>query len=67
MDPRWVWGGLALAGAAYEYHAIRTEADGDTLSEVVRASFKVHTRPGRILFTVTWLGFSAWFLTHIVD
>jgi hypothetical protein len=65
MDPRWVWGGLACAGLAYEMRAIRTEADGDTLSEITRAAFKVHTKPGRVIFTVTWLGFSAWFLEHI--
>ena len=62
-----MWGGLALAGAAYEYHAIRTEADGDTLSEITRATFRVHTRPGRAVFTICWLGFSAWFLGHVLD
>lgn len=67
MSPQWVWGGLALAGLAYEYHAIKTEADGDTLSEVTRAAFKVHTKPGRVVFTCCWLGFSVWYLDHIVN
>ncbi|MEU0443809.1 hypothetical protein ABZ202_29455, partial [Streptomyces sp. NPDC006186] len=40
--------------------------DGNTLSERVRAWFRVHTRPGRAVFAVAWTGFATWFLVHIL-
>ncbi|WP_267716597.1 hypothetical protein [Streptomyces sp. CoH17] len=67
MDPNYVWGGLFTAGLAYEAYALFTKVEGDTLSERTRALFKVHTKPGRAIFTVAWGGFSLWFLQHIIN
>lgn len=61
-----VWGGLLLAGAAFEAYALRNGRDGDTLSETTRRLFRVHTRPGKVVFAAAWLGFAAWYLLHIL-
>ncbi|MFD8233984.1 hypothetical protein ACFV20_19150 [Streptomyces sp. NPDC059696] len=61
-----VWGGLILAGAAFEVYALRNAREGDTLSESTRRWFRVHTKAGKVLFVVGWVGFSVWFLDHIV-
>ncbi|MCZ7415122.1 MULTISPECIES: hypothetical protein [unclassified Streptomyces] len=66
MTANLIWGGLLLAGLVYEILALRSTRRGDTLSERVRAWFRVHTRPGRALFAVAWTGFAAWFLVHIL-
>jgi len=55
-----VWGGLFAVGAAYEAYTLRNKADGDTLSERTRSWFRVHTKPGRAVFTV-------WYLLHILN
>lgn len=62
-----VWGGLLLAGAAFEVYALRNAREGDTLSESVRRWFMVHTKAGALVFAVAWLAFSAWFLKHILS
>lgn len=61
----WVWAGLFAAGLAYEAWTIRTAGRGDTLSETIRRVFRVHTRPGKLVFLVLWLGFAGWFAWHI--
>ncbi|MBX9392290.1 hypothetical protein K4749_01420 [Streptomyces sp. TRM72054] len=61
-----VWGGLILAGAAFEVCALRNARQGDTLSESTRRWFRVHTKAGAIVFGVAWVGFSVWFLDHIL-
>lgn len=61
-----MWGGLLGAGLAYEVYAIHDEAEGDTLSEITRAVFRVHTRPGRAVFGAVWAGFAGWFFLHIL-
>ncbi|MBW1598041.1 hypothetical protein [Streptomyces sp. JJ38] len=66
MTANLIWGGLLLAGLVYEFLALRSTRRGDTLSERVRAWFRVHTRPGRALFAVAWTGFAVWFLVHIL-
>jgi hypothetical protein len=66
-SPDLVWGSLLSAGALYELYALRNRAVGDTLSERTRAWFRVHTKPGRAVFTVTWCGFAVWFLLHILS
>lgn len=65
-DADFIWGGLLLAGAAVEAWALHTARSGDTLSETTRRAFRVNTRTGRIVFGAAWVGFSAWFLTHIL-
>lgn len=61
-----VWGGLLLAGAAFEVYALVNGRDGDTLSERTRSWFRVRTRPGAIVFGVAWVVFATWFLVHII-
>lgn len=61
-----VWGGLLAAGAAFEVYALVNGRDGDTLSERTRSWFRVRTRPGAVVFGVTWFVFATWFLFHII-
>ncbi|CAM5251325.1 hypothetical protein SGLAM104S_01644 [Streptomyces glaucescens] len=61
-----VWGGLLLAGAAFETYALRTARQGDTLSESTRRWFRVHTRAGKVVFAAGWVGFSVWWVHHII-
>lgn len=63
----WVWGGLLAVGLAYEIYTIRNAACSDTLSETVRKVFRVHTKPGRLIFLVAWTTFAVWFAFHIVS
>lgn len=66
MNPDIAWGGILLVGAAYETYALLTHKDGDTLSERTRSWFRTRTKPGKIVFAGSWIGFSAWFLFHII-
>lgn len=61
-----VWGGLLLAGAAFEVYALVNGRDGDTLSERTRSWFRVRTRTGALVFGVAWCVFATWFLLHIL-
>ncbi|MEU8522846.1 hypothetical protein [Streptomyces sp. NBC_01216] len=63
--PDLIWAALLALGTAYELLALADTKDGNTLSERVRAWFRVHTRPGRAIFAITWTGFAVWFLVHI--
>jgi hypothetical protein len=62
-----VWGGLLVAGAAFEAYALANGRDGDTLSERTRSWFRVRTRPGAIVFGIGWCAFATWFLCHILN
>ena len=62
-----VWGGLILAGAAVETYALRTARQEATLSASTRRWFRVHTKAGAVVFAVSWVGFGAWFLDHVLD
>jgi hypothetical protein len=61
-----VWGGLLVAGAAFEAYALVNGRDGDTLSESTRRWFRVRTRTGAAVFGVGWCAFATWFLFHIL-
>lgn len=62
-----VWYGILAAGAAYEAHALHGKLDDDTLSAFTRRSFRTRThRVGRAAFAVSWVGFSTWYLIHIL-
>ena len=61
-----VWGGLILAGTAFEVYALRNGRDGDTLSETTRRLFQVRSKAGKIIFTGAWLAFTVWYLFHII-
>ena len=67
MDPDVFWGGLLVAGAAFETYALINSRDGYTLSETTRKLFRVRTRVGRLVFGVAWCAFATWFLFHIVN
>jgi hypothetical protein len=64
----WIWLGLIAVGAAFEGYTLRNGKEGDTLSETTRSLFRVKTsKLGRASFLVAWLGFSGWYLGHILD
>ncbi|WNZ14964.1 hypothetical protein [Streptomyces sp. 11x1] len=53
--------------ALFETWALINRRKGDTLSENTRKLFRIRTsKTGRAAFTVGWLGFSGWFLLHIL-
>lgn len=66
MDPNLVWGAILGTGFAYEAYALLSKRDGDTLSERTREWFRTRTKPGRLVFSLAWCGFSIWFLLHIL-
>jgi hypothetical protein len=61
-----VWGGLIVAGAAFETWALRTARQEQTFSASTRRWFRVHTKAGAVVFAVGWVGFSAWWIDHII-
>jgi hypothetical protein len=64
--PDVVWGALIMLGAAYELAALRTKRQGDTLSETTRKWFMTDKPAGKVAFGVAWVGFSGWYLWHIL-
>jgi hypothetical protein len=60
------WLTLLLMGAVYETAALVTKKRGDTLSETTRKWFATRTALGRWAFCVGWVGFSGWYLWHIL-
>jgi hypothetical protein len=62
----WIaWGGTFVLT---ETLALVNKRSDDTLSENTRLLFRVaNSRAGRITFGVGWVGFSAWFLGHILQ
>lgn len=61
-----VWFALLLYGLVLELWALVNGRPGDTLSERVRAWFRVHKQPGWAIFAVAWVAFSIWFFVHIL-
>lgn len=62
---RLFWAGLAAAGVAYEFRALKDEAPGDTLSETTRIVFRTDTTVGRTVWFACWGMLSAWFAAHV--
>lgn len=68
------WGALLVAGLAFEAVALKRKVRGDTLSEFTRKLFRTGypeepgsgSRWGRRAFLVGWVGFSGWYLYHIL-
>lgn len=60
------WGGILLVGLVYEIAALRSKRNGDTLSETTRKWFMTNTVAGKVVFGVAWVGFSGWYLWHIL-
>ncbi|MFD9248398.1 hypothetical protein [Streptomyces bottropensis] len=62
-----VWSAWTAVFALFETWALINKRDGDTLSENTRRLFRIRTsKTGRAIFTVGWVGFSGWFLLHIL-
>ncbi|MFI5859359.1 hypothetical protein [Streptomyces parvulus] len=62
-----IWALWTALFALFETWALINKKEGDTLSENTRALFHTRTsKAGRAVFTVGWLGFSGWFLLHIL-
>lgn len=59
------WGGLLIAGTAYEFRAIHGRPN-QTLSDVTRCLFHTRTPAGRVAFTLAWGGLSIWYAQHIL-
>ncbi|MGW7100424.1 hypothetical protein [Streptomyces sp. NPDC054838] len=67
MDPDWAWGAILSTAFAYEMWTVFNKADGDTLSERIRAWFHTtSSRTGKAAFVIAWAGLTAWFVPHIV-
>lgn len=62
-----LWGGLLTVGTAYEWWAISTHHDDQTLTAFTRAAFHTDTAAGRVIFTLAWGAFAAWFVHHILS
>lgn len=71
LGPRARWAALGAGVTAYELYTIYNEADGDTLSEVVREIVRPDTPSGAAKWTIGWWSFVAaggwWFWRHILD
>ena len=68
MDPDIVWAAIISVGLAYETYTLLDKREGNTLSEVTRSLFRVHTSSvGRSAFLVVWSGFALWFAGHVLD
>lgn len=64
-SPRAEWVLFGAHFAALDYIRDRGEPDADTLSEVIRDTFQVHTRIGHIAFTAALTGAAVLFHRHI--
>ncbi|MGW5635710.1 hypothetical protein [Streptomyces sp. NPDC003832] len=61
------WIAWGAAFAVTETLALVNGRKGDTLSENTRTLFHTKTsRAGRLTFAAGWVGFSVWFLGHIL-
>lgn len=63
---RIAWGAVLLVAGALEAYGVANPGKDDTLSEFTRWAFQVDHPAGRLIFIAVWLGFSGWFLRHIV-
>ncbi|MFI9052541.1 hypothetical protein [Streptomyces sp. NPDC053427] len=62
-----VWAVWTALFGLFETWALINKKDGDTLSENTRKLFRTRTsKAGRAIFAVGWMGFSGWFLLHIL-
>ncbi|WP_404949169.1 hypothetical protein HFP70_35895 [Streptomyces sp. ARC14] len=62
-----IWTLWVVFFAVYEGTTLANKKKGDTLSENFRRLFRTkHSKAGRAVFTVGWLGFAGWFLLHIL-
>lgn len=63
----YIWSAWTMAFAVAEGLALANKKDGDTLSENTRRLFRTRTsKAGRAVFAAGWIGFSGWFLIHIL-
>ena len=63
-QPRIIWGGTLGALVLVDLWAAYNAIDGDSLSEVVRDTFRTDTNAGRAVLIGAWVGLSAWVIPH---
>ena len=61
-----VWASMLVLGLVYEFAAIRGKRWKDTLSDTTRKWFMTDTVAGQWAFGIGWVGFSGWYLWHIL-
>lgn len=61
-----VWASILVLGLVYEFAAIRSKRWKDTLSDTTRKWFMTEKPVGKFAFGVFWVGFSGWYLWHIL-
>lgn len=66
MDADMFWGVLIFTGLVYETAALRSKRHRDTLSQTTRRWFMTDTVAGQWVFGAAWIGFSGWYLWHIL-
>ena len=64
--PDVVWLAWLGAFAVIECYALVSRAQGDTLSERLRAWFRVKRPAGRFAFAATVVALAAWLIPHII-
>ncbi|MFF4952291.1 hypothetical protein [Streptomyces chattanoogensis] len=60
------WVAWLAAFAVIEGMALANKKLGGTFSEHTRAWFHTYSTYGRVAFAVAWIGFSGWYLGHIL-
>jgi hypothetical protein len=66
FSPYVVWPLWIAFFAVFEGIALYSKRKGDTLSEATQQLFATRTLVGRVVFAATWLGFTSWFMYHIL-
>lgn len=61
-----VWSSMLVLGLVYEFAAIRSKRWKDTLSDTTRKWFMTDKTAGKVAFGTFWVGFSGWYLWHIL-
>jgi hypothetical protein len=61
-----VWASMLVLGLVYEFAAIRSKRWKDTLSDTTRKWFMTDKPVGKWAFGTFWVGFSGWYLWHIL-
>lgn len=67
LDPNIAWGTILGGALAWELRTVFNKELGDTLSERLRVWFRTNTTGGKVVFVVSWLALTAWFVPHILN
>lgn len=60
------WTVWVVVGTGMEMYALRKGHREHTLSHVTRSLCRTETRLGRMAFVGGWVGFSLWWVRHVV-